>query len=107
MDVDEDDSGTQRPKSVSDYGVEVDFETLDEEDREVRCTNDYIESKNTTNIASQDESGETLAEIDASITKLNGDIERMAPNLKAIERCATHVVSFMVSYSKIFLVQAR
>lgn len=67
MDVDEDDSGTQRPKSVSDYGIEVDFETLNEEDRE-------------------DESGETLAEIDASITKLNGDIERMAPNLKAIER---------------------
>ena len=29
---------------------------------------------------------ETLAEFDASISKLNSDIERMAPNLKAIER---------------------
>ena len=106
MDVDEDDSGTQRPKSVSDYGIEVDFETLNEEDREVRCTNDYTESKSLTIIASQDESGETLAEIDASITKLNGDIERMAPNLKAIERWAIHVALSMVSHSIFFLVQA-
>ncbi|KAF8840540.1 RecF/RecN/SMC protein [Paxillus ammoniavirescens] len=67
MDVDEDEDGTQRPKQVQDYGIEVDFADLDDEER---ATN----------------SPETLAEFDASIAKLNADIERMAPNLKAIER---------------------
>lgn len=36
MDVDEDEDGTQRPKQVSNYGIEVDFESLDDEEREVR-----------------------------------------------------------------------
>ncbi|KIJ62116.1 hypothetical protein HYDPIDRAFT_169279 [Hydnomerulius pinastri MD-312] len=67
MDVDEDDDGTQRPKQVQDYGIEVDFAALDEDER---ANNDL----------------ETAAEFDASIAKLNGEIERMAPNLKAIER---------------------
>ena len=35
---------------------------------------------------SQDSSGETLAEFDASITKLNAEIERMTPNMKAMDR---------------------
>ena len=34
MDVDDED-GTQRPRQVQSYGVEVDFENLDDEDREV------------------------------------------------------------------------
>ena len=34
----------------------------------------------------QDSSGETLAEFDASITKLNAEIERMTPNMKAMDR---------------------
>lgn len=35
MDVDGDE-GTQRPHQPPDYGVEVDFEELDEDDREVQ-----------------------------------------------------------------------
>lgn len=35
MDVDDED-GTQRPKAVQDYGIEVDFKDLDDEEREVR-----------------------------------------------------------------------
>lgn len=35
MDVDEDEDGTQRPRETRDYGIEVDFEELDEDDREV------------------------------------------------------------------------
>ncbi|KAG2151543.1 RecF/RecN/SMC [Suillus clintonianus] len=66
MDVDDDD-GTQRPRQVHDYGIEVDFDSLTEEER-------------------ADNSPETTAEFDAQITKLNGEIERMAPNLKAIEK---------------------
>ncbi|KAF9225691.1 condensin complex subunit SMC1 [Gyrodon lividus] len=67
MDIDEDEDGTQRPKQVQDYAIEVDFAALDDEER---ATN----------------SPETLSEFDTSITKLNADIEHMAPNLKAIER---------------------
>ncbi|GLB42443.1 putative structural maintenance of chromosomes protein [Lyophyllum shimeji] len=64
MDVDEDENGTQQPKKVPDYGIEVDFESLDEETRE---------------------SG-TVEEFDKDIARLNTEIERMAPNLKAIDR---------------------
>ncbi|KAN0135870.1 RecF/RecN/SMC [Lactarius tabidus] len=71
MDVDEEEDAengsTQHPKRVHDYGIEVDFEVLSGEERE-------------------DSSGETLAEFDASITKLNAEIERMTPNMKAMDR---------------------
>ncbi|KAJ8594932.1 RecF/RecN/SMC protein [Rhizopogon salebrosus TDB-379] len=66
MDVDDDD-GTQRPRQVQDYGIEVDFDSLTEEER-------------------ADNSPETATEFDAQIAKLNAEIERMAPNLKAIEK---------------------
>ncbi|KAG1788919.1 P-loop containing nucleoside triphosphate hydrolase protein [Suillus plorans] len=66
MDVD-DDNGTQQPRQVQDYGIEVDFDSLTEEER-------------------ADNSPETTAEFDAQIARLNGEIERMAPNLKAIEK---------------------
>ena len=36
MDVDEDDQGTQRVKRVPDYGIEVDFDSLIDKDRDVR-----------------------------------------------------------------------
>ncbi|KAH7906967.1 RecF/RecN/SMC [Hygrophoropsis aurantiaca] len=68
MDVDDEgDNGTQRPRQVQDYGIEVDFDSLDEDER-------------------ADNSPETAAEFDASIAKINAEIERMAPNLKAMER---------------------
>ncbi|KAG7448818.1 condensin complex subunit SMC1 [Guyanagaster necrorhizus] len=67
MDVDEDEEGTQQPKRVDDFGIEVNFESLDDDERE-------------------DGSADALAEFDASVSKLNGEIERMAPNLKAMER---------------------
>jgi len=38
MDVDEDDEGVQRPRQVDSYGIEVDFENLDIEDREASFT---------------------------------------------------------------------
>ena len=36
MDVDEDEEGSQHIKRVSDYGIDVDFSSLEEEDMEVR-----------------------------------------------------------------------
>jgi structural maintenance of chromosome 1 len=88
MDVDEEDEesgSSQRLKRVSDYGIEVDFEVLSGEEREVSATSskkkfDFWKRR------PQDSSGETLAEFDASITKLNAEIERMTPNMKAMDR---------------------
>ncbi|KAJ6560360.1 condensin complex subunit SMC1 [Mycena capillaripes] len=67
MDVDDDEDGTQQPRRVQDYGIEVDFEALDDDDRE-------------------DGSADAVAEFDKEISKLNAEIEKMAPNMKAIER---------------------
>lgn len=36
MDVDEDDEGTQHVKRVPDYGIEVDFSSLEDDEKEVR-----------------------------------------------------------------------
>ncbi|KAK2462607.1 hypothetical protein APHAL10511_005340 [Amanita phalloides] len=67
MDVDEDETGTQPVKRVQDYGIEVDFKLLDDEERE-------------------DGSADALARFDKQITNINAEIEKMAPNLKAMER---------------------
>ncbi|KAJ7068585.1 condensin complex subunit SMC1 [Mycena amicta] len=67
MDVDEDEDGAQQPRKVQDYGIEVDFEALDDDDR-------------------QDGSAEALQEYDSQIAKLISEIEKMAPNMKAIDR---------------------
>ena len=67
MDVDEDENGTQGPKAVADYGIEVNFDLLGDEER----TGDPAE---------------IVAQFDKEIASSNNDIERMAPNMKAIEK---------------------
>ncbi|KAF8525826.1 condensin complex subunit SMC1 [Hysterangium stoloniferum] len=67
MDVDEDEDGTQRPKQVDNYGIQVDFSSLDDDER-------------------QDGSADAGAVFDNSISKLAAEIERMAPNMKAMEK---------------------
>ncbi|KAF8137566.1 RecF/RecN/SMC, partial [Boletus edulis] len=64
MDVDEDEDGTQRPRQVQDYGIEVDFAALNDEER-------------------ASNNPETLTEFDTSISKLSADIE---PRLVETER---------------------
>lgn len=66
MDVDEDDNGTQRPKTVADYGIQVDFSSIDDEDPE--------------------EPAAILARLDKKIEEKSAEIDRMAPNAKALER---------------------
>jgi structural maintenance of chromosome 1 len=41
MDIDEDE-GVQRPRQVESYGIEVDFENLDAEDREVSFASSVV-----------------------------------------------------------------
>ncbi|ELU41583.1 cohesin complex subunit (Psm1), putative [Rhizoctonia solani AG-1 IA] len=66
MDLDDEDE-TQRAREVQDYGIEVDFDGLTDDER-------------------ANGSAEIGAELDAEITRLAGEIERMAPNMKAMER---------------------
>ncbi|KAJ3557591.1 hypothetical protein NM688_g1392 [Phlebia brevispora] len=66
MDVDEDEEGSQQVKRMPDYGIEVDFSGLEEGDLEAGA--------------------DAIAELDAKIAKMNADIERMAPNMKAIDK---------------------
>jgi structural maintenance of chromosome 1 len=42
MDVDEDEDGTQRPRQVHDFGIEVNFEGLDDEEREVGFAKHFV-----------------------------------------------------------------
>lgn len=87
MDVDEDEEGTQRPKRVQDYGIEVDFDNVDEDEREVFVDLSFppMTSANGLHLLQADPA-EAIAELDASISKLAADIEKMAPNMKAIDR---------------------
>ncbi|KAF9652766.1 hypothetical protein BDM02DRAFT_2623366 [Thelephora ganbajun] len=65
MEGDEDES--ERPRQVQDYGIEVDYSELEDEEME-------------------DSSPEAAARFDEEIAKVTAEIERMAPNLKAVER---------------------
>ncbi|EDR03647.1 condensin complex subunit SMC1 [Laccaria bicolor S238N-H82] len=67
MDVDEDEDGTQRPKVVADYGIEVDFESIEDDER-------------------SEDPADANARYDKEIANITAEIERMAPNMKAIER---------------------
>ncbi|KAF8342909.1 cohesin complex subunit psm1 [Cantharellus anzutake] len=64
MEVDDD---GLRPRQVQDYGIEVDFGSLDESDKE-------------------DGSASHGAELDADISKIISEIEQMTPNMKAMAR---------------------
>lgn len=67
MQVDGDEDEGERPKQVQDYGIEVDYSELEDEDME-------------------DSSPEATARFDDEIAKVTAEIEHMAPNLKAVER---------------------
>jgi len=63
MDVDGGDE-IQQPRQVPDYGITVNFDGVDEDE----------------------ELGEGVARLDREINEKNAEIERMVPNLKALER---------------------
>lgn len=68
MDVDEDENATQRPKAAVDFGIQVDFSSMDDEDPE--------------------EPAAAFARLDKEISDKIAEIERMAPNMRAMERYA-------------------
>ncbi|EIW69438.1 hypothetical protein TREMEDRAFT_62305 [Tremella mesenterica DSM 1558] len=67
MDVDDD--GTQRPARSNDYGIEPDFDVLEDEDRE-------------------NDAEELGHNFEAQIAALKANLDKMIPNMKAIDRLA-------------------
>ena len=66
MDVDEED-GSQRVPGVNDYGIDVDFSDLDDDLKE-------------------DDSEQCEANLQETISNIQADLDKMAPNMRAIER---------------------
>ncbi|KLT43612.1 RecF/RecN/SMC protein [Cutaneotrichosporon oleaginosum] len=64
MDVDD---GSLHPARTDDYGIEPDFDPLTDEDRE-------------------NDTPEYGAELEAQIAKMKADLERVIPNMKAVDR---------------------
>jgi len=67
---------------------------LDDDERQVGLQH-RIAFADSHRTESQDNSAEAAAEFDTLISKLNADIERMAPNMKAIDRCVIRLLSLM------------
>ena len=67
MQVDGDEDESESPQEVQDYGIEVDYSELEDEEME-------------------DPSPEAATRFDEEISKVTAEIEHMAPNLKAVER---------------------
>jgi len=67
MQLEGDEDENEGPRQVQDYGIEVDYSELEDEEME-------------------DSSPEAASRYDEEMVKVTAEIERMAPNLKAVER---------------------
>jgi structural maintenance of chromosome 1 len=79
MEVDED--GTQQAVQADDYGIVPDFDVLEEEDKEVS-------RKSRCGAETQNSAEEVGLELEAQINEMKADLEKMVPNMKAIDRLA-------------------
>ncbi|USP82459.1 uncharacterized protein yc1106_09733 [Curvularia clavata] len=91
MDIDEDPDSTQiQPAEVDDYGIEVDFEELEEELRTEIV--EILESEDDQDERVQSQAGTRLKAAESKltdvITNLETDINKATPNMRAAERLA-------------------
>ena len=86
MDVDGDEAGTQQIAKLPDYGVEVDFEALDEDEQEVSNHSLSLSHARSRCVLAQDGSEKAEEVLTSHIAKLTSELEKMSPNMKAIER---------------------
>lgn len=96
MDVDEDDDGTQKPLVAKDYAIEVDFADLEDEEKEVSLDSDafHLSSSFSSDLADplpsshfyQNGGEEYGEELENAIAKIDAEIVRMAPNMKAADK---------------------
>ncbi|KAL8705764.1 MAG: hypothetical protein Q9201_001110 [Fulgogasparrea decipioides] len=69
MEVDEDqDSSSIQPSNIQDFGIDIDFEDLDDD------------------LKDESDNDKTEDELQNRIKALNGELDHMAPNMRAIER---------------------
>ncbi|KAL9590956.1 MAG: hypothetical protein Q9203_000241 [Teloschistes exilis] len=72
MDVDDDqDLSSMQPSNIPDYGIEIDFEDLDDDLKDLEDDN------------------RTEDELQSRVKALNGELDHMAPNMRAMERVQT------------------
>jgi len=79
MDIDDD--GTQRAAVADDFGLEPDFEELDEEAKEVSRLRAVWGGTDV-----QDGSEEVGRELESEVTRMRTELEKLTPNTKAIEK---------------------
>jgi structural maintenance of chromosome 1 len=85
MNIDDDPNlGSLEAPAVQDYGIEVDFETLGDSLKEVCKTCDIVHSDAHMKIQDSDEKVEE--ELQERIRSLNSELDKMAPNMRAMER---------------------
>ena len=85
MDVDEEQEATTlQPSDVQDYGIEVDFDDLDEDLREVFTPVPSCHPTELTHLQSDDDRVES--DLQDHIKILTTTLESMAPNMRAVER---------------------
>ena len=87
MDVDEEVDLDEQGPTVKDYGIEVDFDSLGETLKEV-CNSSEITQRNLKVLTmSLKESDDKLEEeLSEKIRTLNSELDKMAPNTRALER---------------------
>jgi len=66
MDIDEDENAMQRPKPATDFSIQVNFSSNDDEDPE--------------------EPAASFMRLDKEMSDKTAEIEQMAPNMNAMER---------------------
>lgn len=86
MDVDDD--GTQRPAETDDFGIEPDFDELEDEDKEVSGSRVVCITAADARVPRQRKDEEVGRDFEAQIARMRADLERLVPNMKAGERLA-------------------
>jgi len=76
-----DDDGSQHPVKANDFGISPDFDVLEEEDKEVRCLRFPAVTDTLQN--GGDDVGK---EFEGQITRMKAELEKVIPNMKAIDR---------------------
>lgn len=83
MDVDEGDDADAMEAAMDDYGIEVDFDSLDDELKEVSCTALLPSHSMANKLQSVEDIEDKLQE---RISSLTAELEKLNPNMRAIER---------------------
>ena len=77
-----DDDGSQHAMKANDYGIQPDFDVMEEEDKEV-CPS-YASGLAAD--VEQSADADVGKEFEEQIAKMKAELEKMTPNMKAIDR---------------------